>query len=43
MTSMERYENQRRNRQRLYGLFAGFIVVVLVLRVAATILQGGAL
>lgn len=43
MTPMERYENQRRNRQRLYGLFAGFIVAVLVLRVVATILQGGAL
>ncbi|CAJ0805011.1 hypothetical protein LMG18090_04719 [Ralstonia mannitolilytica] len=43
MTPMERYENQRRNRQRLYATAAAVVVAVLVLRVVATILQGGAL
>ncbi len=43
MTPMERLEWQRKNRRVLYGCIAGFIVAVLVLRVVATILQGGAL
>lgn len=43
MTPAERYEYQRRNRQRLYAILAAIVVSVLVLRVVATILQGGAL
>lgn len=43
MTPMERYENQRRNRQRLYATAVAVVVAVLVLRVVATLLQGGAL